>query len=88
MEGISILKITMISTGKEIPANIELSETYFVRRRVMMNTPKTKSVGNGCMAITIPKMVATPLPPLKPTYRGKMWPNTAAPPNINWPLIY
>jgi hypothetical protein len=53
-------------------ASIELSETYFDMKNVIKNRIMEHNEAIGKTAIINPKIVATPLPPLKPTYIGKI----------------
>jgi hypothetical protein len=60
--------------GKAIPALIDESETYPEISKTKRKTPKHEIVSNRFIARSTPKMVATPLPPLKPANTGKIWP--------------
>ncbi len=73
--------------GKEIPASIDDSETIRVENNVIKNTQSAKQVATGKMQITMPKMVATPLPPLNPAKTGKIWPTKTATPKPNCKLV-
>ena len=66
-DGVVVLKTKMTIIGNANPAIIELSDTYFVTRSVMINTPIQSRVGSGLIASTKPNNVATPFPPRKPT---------------------
>ncbi len=61
-----------MTTGKVIPLIILPSETYPVSISVIRKTAAQMSAACQCTANKIPSMVATPLPPRKPTYTGKM----------------
>jgi len=67
-----VLKTKMIRIGKEIPAIIELSDTYRVVKKNIAKIPMQIRVGCGCIAKSRPNRVATPFPPLNPTYIGKI----------------
>lgn len=76
-----------INTIKATPANMELKDTKRVVNKVKANTTKQSKATAGCIANAIPKMVATPFPPLKPAQIGKICPTTAASPNIIMKLV-
>ncbi len=61
----SIANITTLGNANE--AMMELKETYFVAKKTTKNTPNEINAAVGLRANTIPKSVATPFPPLKPT---------------------
>jgi len=65
-EELSSTLVNMISTGKEKPAIMELTDTYLLIRRATRNTPQAQRVGRGLIPSRSPNMVATPLPPRKP----------------------
>lgn len=60
-----------MNMGKANPANMELSETNLVRYSTSRNIPEQARAVHGDMAITTPKSVATPFPPLKLAQTGK-----------------
>ena len=66
-----VLNTNITRNGNDKPASIELRDTYLDNNNVTTNTPIATSVGMGAMANTIPVIVATPLPPLKPAKMGK-----------------
>ena len=69
--------------GTAIAVVIDDKDTYPESKNTEIKIPKlikNNMVGNNAM-IT-PTIVATPLPPLNPTYIGKICPNTAASANI------
>lgn len=78
MEGIleSMAKITTLGNANE--PMMELSETYLVVINTTIKTAREINAAVGFSANTIPKSVATPLPPLKPTYTGNTCPIKAA----------
>lgn len=55
-----------------MPASIDDKETMREANKTIKNTNKDKQQDNGKIQITIPKIVATPLPPLKPAKTGKI----------------
>jgi hypothetical protein len=71
-ETVVVLNINITTNGNEIPAMIELSETYFEIRSVIRKMPIQIREAIGFIAITTPRRVATPLPPLKPAKTGKI----------------
>lgn len=74
-------KTTFKNIGKETPAAMEDNETIRLANKTIKNTIMDKAQDKGKMQMTIPKMVATPFPPLKPANTGNIWPNKAATPN-------
>ena len=73
--------------GKETPANIEDKDTIFDVSNTIKNTINAKAHAVGKIQMTIPKIVATPFPPLKPAQKKKIWPKSAATPKPNCKLI-
>ena len=59
---------------------MELKETYFDKNNIKIKTPMESNAACGKAPIINPSSVATPFPPLKPTYTGKTCPKTAATP--------
>ena len=66
--------------GNEIPAEIDESDTNLVLNNVIKKTIKARQVATGKIQITIPKIVATPFPPLNPAKTGKICPTKTATP--------
>ena len=64
--GLVLPNITFKIIGKLSPANIADRETILVEKKTAKKISKDKEQAKGRIQITIPKMVATPLPPLKP----------------------
>ena len=75
------------TTGNAIPANIDERETILKLTSETKNTINENTEASGKIQITIPKIVATPLPPLKPAKIGKICPTKAATPKPNCKLI-
>lgn len=74
-----LIKIGLVSfnaknniKGKETPANIEDKDTIFDVSNTIKNTINAKAHAVGKIQMTIPKIVATPFPPLKPAQIGKI----------------
>lgn len=66
------LKTKMTRIGNEMPAKIELNDTYLEINKVIIKTTIAKRVGIVATANTIPVIVATPFPPLKLAKMGNM----------------
>lgn len=66
--------------GNVMPAIMEDKETIRLANKTIKNTTMDRQQDKGKMQITIPKMVATPFPPLKPANTGNMCPNKAVTP--------
>jgi hypothetical protein len=81
--GLELCSARFKINGKAIPADMEESETMRLLNNTIKNTSKDKEEATGRMQITIPKIVATPLPPLNPAKTGKICPNKAATPRPN-----
>gem|GEM_PF-4260400 len=60
----------MMLNGKENPAAIELSDTYFETSKTNKNTVTQNSAAFKWTASTIPKRVAIPFPPRNPANIG------------------
>ncbi len=74
-----LIKIGLVSfnkkhkiRGNDTPANIEDNDTILEVSKTTKKTIKAKAHAVGNMQITIPKIVATPFPPLKPAKTGKI----------------
>lgn len=76
--GLSFPNTTLSTIGKAIPAIIDDKETMRLANKTIKKTLNERQVETGKIHITIPKMVATPFPPLKPANTGKIWPTKAA----------
>ena len=63
-----------------------LTETYFVIKNTIRNITVQIRTANGWIANSTPHRVATPFPPLKLWYIGKIWPTTAQNPNTKIPI--
>lgn len=70
--GFCSFKIKIKNKGNETPANMDESDTILVLSKTHKNTNNPRPLANGSTHITIPRMVATPLPPLKPAKTGKI----------------
>ena len=67
--------------NNDIPANIELSDTYLVNIKVKTNTTKPTKTPKGVKYKKTPVAVATAFPPLNPANIEKMCPNMANKPH-------
>ena len=56
-----------MATGKLTAASIEPSDTYFEKATTATKIRKQTKETSGTKATITPSIVATPLPPLKPT---------------------
>lgn len=66
--------------GKEIPAIIEDKETMRLKTKTTKKITNDSEHAKGKIQTTIPRIVATPLPPLNPAKTGKICPISAATP--------
>lgn len=64
--GLVLPNITFKKIGKLSPAIIADKETILVEKNTAKKISNDKEHAKGRIQITIPKMVATPLPPLNP----------------------
>ena len=76
-------KIKYNTNGKATPPIIEDNETILEENNTIKNTNNDKQQESGKIHITIPKIVATPFPPLNPAKTGKICPTKAAIPRAN-----
>ena len=79
-------KTTFKKKGKLRPAIIDDNDTKRVANKTIKKTVNTNKLVKGVIHITIPKIVATPFPPLKPANTGNTWPTSAAIPKPNCKL--
>ena len=63
--------------GKAMAAIIEASETWRVVSKTTSQIKKMIGTASGINPMSAPADVATPLPPLKQSQTGKVWPTTA-----------
>ena len=63
--------------GKLAAPIMDASETYRVKAKITANSEMAASAAPGAATRKTPKPVATPLPPLKRSQMGNMWPSTA-----------
>ncbi|MCE3225988.1 MAG: hypothetical protein K0S32_539 [Bacteroidetes bacterium] len=70
--GSVFLRTRLRKIGNESPAIIEESDTMRHDKSTMRKTESERQHETGKIQITIPKMVATPFPPLNPANTGKM----------------
>lgn len=66
--------------GKAMPPSIDDNDTILVEKRTTKKTTSDNEHAAGTIQTTMPKIVATPLPPLNPAKTGKMWPISDATP--------
>ena len=69
--------------GKAIPAIIDDKDTILEVNKLIKKIYIATQQDKGSIHITIPKMVATPFPPLNPAKIGKIWPTNAAIPRAS-----
>ena len=78
-----LLKTKYKINGKVKPPIIDDNETILEENKTIKKTSNDKQHDKGKIHITIPKIVATPFPPLNPAKTGKICPTNAAIPNAN-----
>src|ERR1019366_2182467 len=65
------------ANGNTAAATMLPSETYRVTATMATKSAKTTRIAVGAMLRNAPTAVATPLPPLKRSHTGYMWPRIA-----------